>query len=317
MSEEFQKLQSELAERDRLAKEKEVELDAQQAQQAERAKQELECAMRVQAERESRVNGHGGGRPCDSQSAYLSKQAPIEPCCVIVSSIHSKTRLHELKQHFHQFGDVVEIIMIGNRAFLAFDRPKDASEAVMDGNGSLLMGRRLSVKLASDRDKPRGVGQKWHRDDALRKKEAKREELERRQKIEEEHWVREKERRKQRREREKQHEEERRQRDRHRDRSPSRSTGRDRDRDHGRRHDRDRGRARVWDRDRSFGRDRDRDYDCNRNDNRDRYRDRSCGHEYDQFSRRGSRDGRDRHDRDRDDDSGDYGVRRSPSYGSS
>lgn len=116
VSEEFQKLQSELEERDRLAKEKEVEVRSPGRLsllpssysatylpvQLQRAKQEKERAEWEKVERESRTNGHSGGRPCDFQNAYLTKQAPLEPCCVLVSSIHFKTRLHELKQHFHQ-----------------------------------------------------------------------------------------------------------------------------------------------------------------------------------------------------------------------
>lgn len=42
----------------------------------------------------------------------------------------------------------------------------------MDGNGSLLDGRRISVRMCKPSEKPRNAGVRWHRDDALKKKES-------------------------------------------------------------------------------------------------------------------------------------------------
>lgn len=170
VSEEFQKLQSELDERDRLARLKVEELEARvkEMQELRDAPQTDESAEQQEA-----------GKLCDGQAAYLvdGAEPQEEPTCVSVSNMNYKTRLHEIKQHFHQFGDVVEICMGGKAAFITFDRSKDALEAERDGDGSLLMGRRISVVRKLSKEKPRS-GVRWHRDDALRKKESMRNEHE-------------------------------------------------------------------------------------------------------------------------------------------
>jgi len=119
-----------------------------------------------------------------------------------VQDFHHKTRVYELKQHFHQFGDVVEIVLVGKRAFITFDRKKDAVEAARDGNGGLLAGKRLRVTVVDAKARPAGFGLRWHRDDALRKKESMREDMERRQKWQEERRERERGRRQWQKERE-------------------------------------------------------------------------------------------------------------------
>jgi len=196
---------------------------------------------------------------------------------IAVENFHFKTRNYEIKQHFHQFGDVVQIVMMGKKAYVTFDRVKDAYEAALDGNGTLLQGKRLQVTQVDPSEVPAGGGHRWHRDDALRKKESMRSEMEYRARVEEERRQREREWEKDRKRRERDVE------DRRRDRSRSRS--RSRDRGHGRSRsppDYSRGSRDSYDRrgrgDRDHDRrDRERDYGSARGRDGDSYG-RSSGH---------------------------------------
>jgi hypothetical protein len=144
-SETFLKLQDELKERERLSKEKELE---------ELARRQEEEAILKRAEEEASSNGNEGAKPCDTQDVHLEQAGGSLKVTICVSGYHNKTRIHELKQHFHQFGDLVEIVMRGNQAFLTFDREKDAEDAVLDGAAAPLNGRRLQVDFPTSTQIP-------------------------------------------------------------------------------------------------------------------------------------------------------------------
>jgi hypothetical protein len=56
--------------------------------------------------------------------------------------------MHEMKQHFLQFGDLVEIALLGQHAFVTFERAKDANDAFLDGALAPLNGKRLAISMA-------------------------------------------------------------------------------------------------------------------------------------------------------------------------
>mmetsp|Transcript_69865 Transcript_69865/g.157910 ORF Transcript_69865/g.157910 Transcript_69865/m.157910 type:complete len:366 (-) Transcript_69865:326-1423(-) len=184
-SESFLALKAELEEREKLAKEN-AERAAAEAEQAKRA------AELAEEDRKAQEIAAAG----DETSAAAHANPEDEHLTVIVTNFSHKTRVHDLKQHFMQFGDVCEVAIVAKQAFVSYDRPREASDALLDGASVHLMGAKLRVEYAPTTYKPnpgiRGAN-RWHRDEALRKKEAYRTEHEVRQQMADERRAREKE----------------------------------------------------------------------------------------------------------------------------
>lgn len=107
-SETFLKLQQELADRERLAQEKAEEAVAAAAAAADAAAHQ---AAKAAAGR----GGDGDGQSAslaDATAAAAPSQTTVE-----VQDFNGRTRLHELKAHFHQFGDVVEVALMGKKVY--------------------------------------------------------------------------------------------------------------------------------------------------------------------------------------------------------
>lgn len=136
-SETFLKLQDELKERELLAKEKEEEAIRIQEEELERENNKIN-------ENDNNLNNN------DSETIEGdANNNNTQPCLTIrVTNYSPKTRIFEFKQHFHQFGDLVEIVIRGKETYLTFDRERDAADAVLDGSSAPLLGRRLHVEFA-------------------------------------------------------------------------------------------------------------------------------------------------------------------------
>ena len=145
-------MQVEIAERERLIQEH----SAAAAAEAERVKQEQE-QQKIEQQKKEAASGDPL-RLCDSQAAYLAEVAvPDAGATIVVANFHPKTRIHEMKQHFLQFGDLIEIALVGKQAFVTFERTKDANDALLDGALAPLNGKRLAISAApADHRRPSG-----------------------------------------------------------------------------------------------------------------------------------------------------------------
>jgi hypothetical protein len=108
-SETFLKLQRELADRDRLAQEK-VETTAAAAAAAA-----ADAAAHTAAEAQAGRGGDAAGQSASLADAAAASDGQGAQTMVEVQDFNGRTRLHELKAHFHQFSDVVEVALMGKK----------------------------------------------------------------------------------------------------------------------------------------------------------------------------------------------------------
>ena len=121
--------QHELEERERLAKENEEILRA-----SEEAARAAEIAMQIERESAEQASTNDLVENTDVEAS-----GP-ENTTVEVTNYNTKTRVHEIKAHFLQFGDLVEVAMLGKSAYVTFERAKDAADAIRDGGVQPLLG---------------------------------------------------------------------------------------------------------------------------------------------------------------------------------
>ena len=111
-SETFLKLQKELKERERLAQEKEEELAAAAAAAATAAA-EAAASQEIGSQVENNTDGETAGDSAVAADADVPAQTTVE-----VEDYNPRTRIHDLKAHFHQFGDVVEVALLGKKVMM-------------------------------------------------------------------------------------------------------------------------------------------------------------------------------------------------------
>ena len=108
-SEPFLKLQRELADNDRLMQEK-VETAAAAAAAAA-----ADAAAHSAAEALAGSGGDAAGQSAPLADAAAASDGQGAQTAVEVQDLNGRTRLHELKAHFYQFGDVVEVALMGKK----------------------------------------------------------------------------------------------------------------------------------------------------------------------------------------------------------
>lgn len=67
---------------------------------------------------------------------------------VFVDKLSSRTKKHELEHMFEKYGRINSVSLNRGNAYVEFDRPKDATEAIRKLDDTKLHGKRMSVEYA-------------------------------------------------------------------------------------------------------------------------------------------------------------------------
>lgn len=66
---------------------------------------------------------------------------------IFVGQLPKKIRSNYLDEQFSKFGKIRDIDLKTNHAFIEFDNPRDAEEAVEEMDGKTIMDSKISVQL--------------------------------------------------------------------------------------------------------------------------------------------------------------------------
>lgn len=114
--------QADLEERERVARENAEALKFKEAEEADRLRREQE-----------ELAASGASSEGQNEAAIGISETPVTAegadCTIEVTNYHHKSRVYELKTYFLQFGDLVEVAVMGKSAYVTYERAKDAADA--------------------------------------------------------------------------------------------------------------------------------------------------------------------------------------------
>jgi hypothetical protein len=143
--------------KERKEREEREERERKEARTRKRRRIEMRGKRRGEGGREGGERGEGGD---EGEGGDNLAGDDVEPAKVFIGNLSFQTTDRDLRSDFEQFGDIVDVFLpkdkfSGHRrgfAFITFDDPRDAEDAVDDKNGSDIDGRTVAVSTA----RPRG-----------------------------------------------------------------------------------------------------------------------------------------------------------------